>query len=1717
MAVIASQLAANISIQGAPQAQATFSSMSSGSKKAQADLSQLQSVAQDVANVVQNKFAQALRSSQGPLQSLAQQAADAGLDTTKLADLQAKAAVAADNLAVAQDRAAAALQKAANITIDAASSEADITAAQDKASLAADKVAVAQNSAAAAMSKLQAEAGNLSTTMAESEAKTTAFSTATTEAEAGTGGFLSGIKGAAGGLLDFGMKASMTLMGVQMLGGMFMNVAKAAGDMVGGFQQQLTKLTTTAGESTDKIKMVGDGILAMAGPTATSVKDLGAAMYFVEGGGAHGKKALEDLRIAAMGAKTENADLTGVTKALMFTLANYSDTGLTAAGAMNTLITATGESNMTLQDMSGAISNVMPTAHAFGISLADVTGGLATMVMKGDDASAAATHLAMMIKTLEAPSSAGAKAIASIGLTTQQVTDEMRVSLPGALDLIITKLKDKFPEGSTAYNEALKNISGGSKSMQAILETTGSSLDLFKQNVDKITGAVKAGGDSIAGWSDVTQNFNFMVGQATAAAGAFGVKIGTALAPMFSQMIGAITGQVIPALSNFGNWIVISGIPAIQHFADSIGVIISPLQQGIGWLNNFVGHGQAAIPIIAGIGGAITAVLLPALIEFLSVAIPGMATLAVETIAATWPFLAVAVAVGGLTAAFLHFYNSNAGFKTFVDGAVASLEGFWNTLTSNVMPVLKQVGDFIASTFTPVWQELQQVWQSQMQPALQGLWQSLQPLMPILTTLAEVIGGILLGAVVLIIGEFGAMIGALGGLMRGVAEMIGGVVQIVSGFIQTIVGIVTFLVDLFTGHFDKLGGDLKTILGGIGEIFSGFGTVLKGIVDGIVGSVVGGFKGMATTVIGTLNDLVNGVDNSTQKASIAAQLNTAQMKDKSIANAQAMSEQTQMKLIDMRNGIEKQLSETTDATQKHTLEMKLAAVNNSLEAAQSVGKNIVDMRERSLEQVDLLKQGVDVKLMSTADLAKYHALNMKDQYLGGVIQMDNDSVKKVDEMRQGILDELSRTTDGAKKQSLETQLTQVTNAENTAKKVKDIHVQQKADTESQMDDLRKSIATKSAGIMGDITGFFGGIGKWFSDRWHEVQVAFGDVSVWFAATWKKAWENVTSFFGGIGKWFGDRWHDIQNVFGGIGKWFSDRWTDVMNSTAPFRTYMGDVFQTIWNILVALWGKLGQWFNDRWTDVKKFLAPIGGWFHDKWQEAWNATTAVFGAIGKWFGDRWHDIQNVFGAIGKWFHDRWTEAWNAIVLVFTPVGKWFGDRWHDIQNIFVGVGNWFHDRFTEAWTKVTQLWQPIGKWFGDRWNDIMGGLNTFKTAVSNKWNEIKTDTSTIFKNMINGIIDLLNDGISAIESFINFFGQGLDNIAVSLGTKGTIPVAHLGRIAHYAAGTPEGGHPGGPMVVGEEGPELLFAPKGSTVVPADITEALLSMFKGKVPGYAGGVGDIASSIIGWVSGGAKSLLDNVVNALHITAPNLGPMSNISSGIFASLEKWALSWINGILPKFNASSSGIAVNVPGNVASWIQAAMSLTGVPSNWATDLGVIAMHESGGNPNAINRTDSNALAGHPSQGLFQTIPSTFAAHMLPGHTNILNPIDNAASAIEYILGRYGDVFHVPGIVSLSHGGAYQGYANGGIINEPISGIGLHTGTRYAFGEHGKELVTPYVPSGVNLAQQSQAPAPHSAQPGPGQPIILQIDGHTFARLTLPYTVSQIRNTVGVFGT
>lgn len=108
--------------------------------------------------------------------------------------------------------------------------------------------------------------------------------------------------------------------------------------------------------------------------------------------------------------------------------------------------------------------------------------------------------------------------------------------------------------------------------------------------------------------------------------------------------------------------------------------------------------------------------------------------------------------------------------------------------------------------------------------------------------------------------------------------------------------------------------------------------------------------------------------------------------------------------------------------------------------------------------------------------------------------------------------------------------------------------------------------------------------------------------------------------------------------------------------------------------------------------------------------------------------------------------------------------------------------------------------------------------------------------------------------------------------------------------------------------------------------------------------------------------------------------------------------------------ASSSPVSYSPSEGVSQWhdeVLQGLQRNGLPVTLAPNVEKQMESESSGDPNAINNWDSNAQAGHPSQGLLQTIPSTFEQHHLPGDSmSITDPQANIDSAIGYAKERYG---------------------------------------------------------------------------------------------------------------
>ncbi|MBO3793229.1 MULTISPECIES: transglycosylase SLT domain-containing protein [Bacillus] len=440
---------------------------------------------------------------------------------------------------------------------------------------------------------------------------------------------------------------------------------------------------------------------------------------------------------------------------------------------------------------------------------------------------------------------------------------------------------------------------------------------------------------------------------------------------------------------------------------------------------------------------------------------------------------------------------------------------------------------------------------------------------------------------------------------------------------------------------------------------------------------------------------------------------------------------------------------------------------------------------------------------------------------------------------------------------------------------------------------------------------------------------------------------------------------------------------------------------------------------------------------------NIIAIIQGAIGIIMG-----IVKVFKGL---FTGNFRMMWDGVKQIFSSaVGM--------VKKLVSNMGSAITDRWLYIKNKVALLALDLRQKVMDRFNDLVEGAKKLPGKIGDG-----------IKNMahkaVSGVTSLANKLAGALGKGVNGVIGGVNWVLDKIGLKDK----HIPKweVPKYAHGT--GGHPGGPAILGDgkganAGPEMYRTPSGHVgLSPA--TDTLMNLPKGTevlsarqtraalagVPAYAKGtegniftkawngvksvagkVKDVALDVFDYI-GHPSKLLTKVLEKMGVSAPSMaGSFGDIAKGAFNFVKDKAVGFVKGKMSSYAESFSGGGSKA---VKKWVAQALSIKGLGSEYAGALETIAMKESGGNPNVVNNWDSNAKAGHPSQGLMQFIPSTFNAHKEPGHGNIKNPVDQILAAINYLNSRYGGILKHPGLVSMAHGGPYRGYATGGVINSP----------------------------------------------------------------------------------
>ncbi|WP_025727707.1 transglycosylase SLT domain-containing protein [Heyndrickxia ginsengihumi] len=462
----------------------------------------------------------------------------------------------------------------------------------------------------------------------------------------------------------------------------------------------------------------------------------------------------------------------------------------------------------------------------------------------------------------------------------------------------------------------------------------------------------------------------------------------------------------------------------------------------------------------------------------------------------------------------------------------------------------------------------------------------------------------------------------------------------------------------------------------------------------------------------------------------------------------------------------------------------------------------------------------------------------------------------------------------------------------------------------------------------------------------------------------------------------------------------------------------------------------------------------------------------------------NIVKLFSAI---LRGDWSGAWHAILNILKSV-------WSIIKTVIsTGIKiavTFIKSGWNAAKSHTASMFSSIKSHVANTFRDIVDGAKALPGKIGNGIKSMAGKALSGVKHLANTLIGGLAKGVNGVSGGINW-------VLKEIGVKKRIPDWNPPKYAtgtSFHPGGPAivGDGPGAEFIrtpAGQIGlsparSTLVNLPRGTEVLPHKETRRLLN--SGFFPAYASGKGNgLLHQASDWIKNkaskvltGAKNLGLDAWNGTKHAASNVaskvksvaskaksvaldvwsyienpgalmkklyakyipklpsmnGAFGTVLSGSMKLVKNKAVGFVKDKLKDFGGNWSGGTAS-SAQVKKWISAAIQATGVSKSWLGALTSLAMHESGGNPKAINLWDSNAKAGHPSKGLMQTIDSTFNAYKLPGMNDIYNPIHNAVAAIRYMVARYKSIGNVPGIKNMSSGKGYVGYATGGIAKKP----------------------------------------------------------------------------------
>lgn len=378
--------------------------------------------------------------------------------------------------------------------------------------------------------------------------------------------------------------------------------------------------------------------------------------------------------------------------------------------------------------------------------------------------------------------------------------------------------------------------------------------------------------------------------------------------------------------------------------------------------------------------------------------------------------------------------------------------------------------------------------------------------------------------------------------------------------------------------------------------------------------------------------------------------------------------------------------------------------------------------------------------------------------------------------------------------------------------------------------------------------------------------------------------------------------------------------------------------------------------------------------------------------------------------------------AVIKNWGDITDWLSKKWNAFKDWMSGL--W--DTISE---KIQEVWNGIKGTLGGIWDSIkekaMDAFSSVWKFIKDGFNNLKDTLGGIVKGIANAIVKPIGGAVNGVINGVNWV---LDKVGsdkqfalwevpkFARGTGG-IPKDTLGIVNDQKGSTykemivPPHGKP----FIPEGRDVVLPLEKGTKIMPANQTKSFLE----ELPHFASGIGDFFGGIWSTVKDFTGNVWDYITHPSKIVQIAIDKFTDLTGAFepWISVAKGAVNTVFdsvvGFVKGIFDTQSHVNYNPSAGVEQWrtlATRALQMTGQYSEANLERLLYQMQtESGGNPNAINNWDINAINGTPSKGLMQVIDPTFRAYAMPGYDkNIYDPLSNMLASIRYAVSTYGSL-------------------------------------------------------------------------------------------------------------